>query len=89
MKTEQTLDLERKIWQATHRQGTFGCFEVTIPNFIYLHSPSFSLYFQGFPVLEQRRLHHSYTICFKRFGMSQIDAHRLTRNRLSHEHNDP
>jgi len=30
MKTEQTLDLERKIWKATHRQGAFGCFEVTI-----------------------------------------------------------
>lgn len=30
MKTEKTLDLERKIWEATHSQGTFGCFEVTI-----------------------------------------------------------
>lgn len=25
-----TLDLERKIWQATCKQGVFGCFEVTI-----------------------------------------------------------
>lgn len=48
MKTEQTLDLERKIWQATHRQGTFGCFEVTIPNFIYLY---ISLFFKGFRCL--------------------------------------
>lgn len=30
MKTEQTLELERLIWRATHNQGTFGCFEVTI-----------------------------------------------------------
>ncbi len=30
MKTEQTLALERLIWRATHNQGTFGCFEVTI-----------------------------------------------------------
>lgn len=30
MKTEQTLRLEREIWKATHNQGTFGCFEVTI-----------------------------------------------------------
>lgn len=29
-KTEQTLALEREIWQATVRQGVFGCFEVTI-----------------------------------------------------------
>jgi hypothetical protein len=30
MKTEKTLELERNIWGATHNQGTFGCFEVTI-----------------------------------------------------------
>lgn len=30
MKTEKTLELERLIWRATHSQGTFGCFEVTI-----------------------------------------------------------
>lgn len=29
-KTEATIKLERKIWQATHKQGVFGCFEVTI-----------------------------------------------------------
>lgn len=29
-KTELTLKLEREIWEATHKQGTFGCFEVTI-----------------------------------------------------------
>lgn len=29
-KTELTLELERKIWSATHKQGVFGCFEVTI-----------------------------------------------------------
>ena len=30
MKTEQTLELERLIWRGTHKQGVFGCFEVTI-----------------------------------------------------------
>lgn len=30
MKTAATLELERAIWKATHNQGTFGCFEVTI-----------------------------------------------------------
>lgn len=30
MKTKKTLELERLIWKATHTQGTFGCFEVTI-----------------------------------------------------------
>ncbi|NLW90016.1 MAG: hypothetical protein GXY34_00220 [Syntrophomonadaceae bacterium] len=29
-KTELTLQLEREIWKATHKQGVFGCFEVTI-----------------------------------------------------------
>ena len=29
-KTELTLQLEREIWRATHKQGVFGCFEVTI-----------------------------------------------------------
>lgn len=29
-KTEGTLKLEREIWSATHKQGVFGCFEVTI-----------------------------------------------------------
>lgn len=29
-KTETTLQLERDIWKATNKQGTFGCFEVTI-----------------------------------------------------------
>ena len=29
-KTEQTVQLEREIWQATHKQGVFCCFEVTI-----------------------------------------------------------
>lgn len=29
-KTDLTLDLERKIFSATSKQGTFGCFEVTI-----------------------------------------------------------
>lgn len=29
-KTELTLKLEREIWQATRKQGVFGCFEVTI-----------------------------------------------------------
>jgi hypothetical protein len=29
-KTEITLKLERDIWKATHKQGVFGCFEVTI-----------------------------------------------------------
>jgi hypothetical protein len=30
MKTEETLSLERDIWNATNKQGVFGCFEVTI-----------------------------------------------------------
>ncbi len=30
MKTELTKNLERDIWSATRKQGTFGCFEVTI-----------------------------------------------------------
>lgn len=30
MKTEETKRLEMAIWRATHNQGTFGCFEVTI-----------------------------------------------------------
>ena len=30
MKTEKTLAFERLIWNATHKQGVFGCFEVTI-----------------------------------------------------------
>lgn len=29
-KTELTLKLEREIWEATHKQGVFCCFEVTI-----------------------------------------------------------
>lgn len=29
-KTDLTLDLERKIFSATNKQGVFGCFEVTI-----------------------------------------------------------
>jgi hypothetical protein len=29
-KTDLTLELEREIWDATHKQGVFGCFEVTI-----------------------------------------------------------
>ena len=29
-KTELTLQLERNIWKATHKQGVFCCFEVTI-----------------------------------------------------------
>lgn len=29
-KTEATIELERAIWKATSKQGTFGCFEVTI-----------------------------------------------------------
>lgn len=29
-KTDLTLELERKIWKATNKQGVFGCFEVTI-----------------------------------------------------------
>jgi hypothetical protein len=29
-KTETTLQLERDIWSATHKQGVFGCYEVTI-----------------------------------------------------------
>lgn len=29
-KTEETIKLERQIWAATHKQGIFGCFEVTI-----------------------------------------------------------
>lgn len=29
-KTDKTLELEREIWQATHKQGVFCCFEVTI-----------------------------------------------------------
>ena len=29
-KTELTKELERKIWTATAKMGTFGCFEVTI-----------------------------------------------------------
>lgn len=29
-KTELTIELERKIWGATAKQGVFGCFEVTI-----------------------------------------------------------
>ncbi len=30
MKTDATLKLEKQIWQSTHKQGVFGCFEVTI-----------------------------------------------------------
>lgn len=30
MKTEETLDCERKIYAATKKMGVFGCFEVTI-----------------------------------------------------------
>ena len=29
-KTEKTLELEKAIWNATNKQGVFGCFEVTI-----------------------------------------------------------
>lgn len=29
-KSEGTMELERKIWESTHKQGVFGCFEVTI-----------------------------------------------------------
>lgn len=29
-KTELTLQLERDIWEVTHKRGVFGCFEVTI-----------------------------------------------------------
>lgn len=29
-KTDLTISLEREIWNATHKQGVFGCFEVTI-----------------------------------------------------------
>ena len=29
-KTDLTIDLEREIWEATRKQGVFGCFEVTI-----------------------------------------------------------
>jgi hypothetical protein len=29
-KSEETLKLEREIWNATRKQGVFGCFEVTI-----------------------------------------------------------
>mgnify|MGYP004702697005 CR=1 FL=1 len=29
-KTDKTLELEREIWQATHKQGVFCCYEVTI-----------------------------------------------------------
>lgn len=29
-KTDETTKLERKIWYATSKMGTFGCFEVTI-----------------------------------------------------------
>ena len=29
-KTDLTLELEREIWDATHKQGVFGCFEVTM-----------------------------------------------------------
>lgn len=29
-KTQLTKDLEMQIWKATHKQGVFGCFEVTI-----------------------------------------------------------
>jgi hypothetical protein len=29
-KTEATIQLERQIWKETHKQGVFGCFEVTI-----------------------------------------------------------
>ena len=30
MKTEDTKRLEMAIWNATNKQGVFGCFEVTI-----------------------------------------------------------
>lgn len=30
MKTEETKRLELEIWEATNKQGVFGCFEVTI-----------------------------------------------------------
>jgi hypothetical protein len=29
-KTELTIELEKKIWEETNKQGIFGCFEVTI-----------------------------------------------------------
>jgi hypothetical protein len=29
-KTELTLELEKNLWKSTHKQGVFGCFEVTI-----------------------------------------------------------
>lgn len=29
-KTDETLKLEKEIWEATHKQGVFCCFEVTI-----------------------------------------------------------
>ena len=29
-KTELTIELEKKLWEATYKQGVFGCFEVTI-----------------------------------------------------------
>lgn len=29
-KTELTKELEYKIWNATHKQGVFGCFEMTV-----------------------------------------------------------
>lgn len=29
-KTESTIELEKSLWRNTHKQGTFGCFEVTI-----------------------------------------------------------
>ena len=29
-KSDLTLKLEREIWEATRKQGVFGCFEVTI-----------------------------------------------------------
>lgn len=30
MKTQKTLDIEKNLWKATMKQGSFGCFEVTI-----------------------------------------------------------
>lgn len=29
-KSEKTIELEKKIWKTTNKQGVFGCFEVTI-----------------------------------------------------------
>ncbi|MFS0882889.1 hypothetical protein [Metabacillus niabensis] len=29
-KTDLTIELERRLWSATNKQGVFGCFEVTI-----------------------------------------------------------